>query len=450
MKLSRRFTLAGLFLSPALTLAQAPTARYDQPAVVRGQAPAGPPMTMPAVPGTAAPITPITPTTPVTPAPAAAPAADCGPAACEEPAAPADKFVLEKLLGGIPAFKTLGDNGWRIYGWTQGSYNASSASRSNLPVPFIDRANEFSLMQNWLHIEKAIDTSKKEYQVGGAVDLILPGTDARFTIARGLGDQQTRRGELYPIDLFQAYVDVFSPNVGPQGTTFRVGKFATFLEYEVVQGVSNPFLSRAYNFQYDPFTHTGALAITPLNDTWTVANGLVLGNDVFIDPAAQATYLAHVVWAPKNGRTTATLGWSVTNPRFNVNENFPVYNDYNLIVTHKITDKLTYALDTSYSHMYDVPGVGFANWYGFANYLLYQVSDNLAWNNRLEFFDDVQGVRTGASGLYTAVTTGFTWKPVPWLYLMPEVRYDYNNGPVGPFEGDRDLFTAAIGAIVRW
>jgi Putative beta-barrel porin-2, OmpL-like. bbp2 len=450
-----RYTVAGLFLSPVFALAQAPIVALDVPAkpfTVSGQAPPAP---MP-MPTTTLPA--VKPAPAATPAPAAVPAPaismpeppkgcdTCPPA--EEEATPKEKFLLEKLLSHSCAAKTLGEKGWTIYGWTQGSYNASSASGTNLPVPFIDRANEFVMNQNWLHIEKAIDTSKKEYQWGMATDLILPGTDGRFTLARGMFDGQNRRGELYPFDLYQAYVDVFSPNVGSQGTTFRLGKFNTFLEYEVVQGISNPFISRSYLFQYNPFTHTGGLAITPLNDNWTVSNGLVLGNDNFIDPTARLTYVGQVKWAPKDGKSTVALGTSVTNPRFNEAENFAYYNVYNFQFTHKLTDKATYVLDASYSHMDKIPNVGSADWYGFVNYLLYQATDKVAWNNRFEMFNDSKGVRTGTEGLYTAVTTGLTWKPTPWLYIMPEVRYDYAVGR--PFEGDHDLFTAAIGAIVRW
>ena len=74
-------------------------------------------------------------------------------------------------------------------------------------------------------------------------------------------------------------------------------------------------------------------------------------------------------------------------------------------------------------------------------------------------FEDTNGIRTGFDGLYTAVTYGMTYKPMPWFYIMPEVRYDHNNGSgvstvdgttAGPWDGKRDLFTAAIGFIARW
>jgi hypothetical protein len=433
--------LAGLLVSPAFAAAQAPVV----PAVPK-------PMTAPpaaTLPPVAAPA-PITPA-PAAPAPAVAdPAKGCDGCPKEEAATPKEKFLLEKLLAGCPAAQTLGKNGWTVYGWTQGSYTASTNRVSNLPVPFIDRAREFSLNQNWIHVEKAVDTSKQEYQWGMAADGIIPGTDYRTTVARGLFDQQVARGTLYGFDLYQAYVDIFSPNIGPSGTTFRFGKFATFLEYEVVQGISNPFVSRSYLFQYNPFTHTGGLAITPLNDDWTVQNGVVLGNDNFIDPTARLTYIGQVKWAPKDGKTSVALGTTVTNPRYNAAEAFNYYNVYNLQVTHKFTDKLQYVMDASFSHEDQIPGVGSANWYGFVHYLFYDVTDKLQSKVRLDLFNDTKGVRTGADGLYTAVTYGLTWKPKPWLYVMPEVRYDHNSGTGTPFEGKRDLFTATIGAIVRW
>jgi hypothetical protein len=219
-----------------------------------------------------------------------------------------------------------------------------------------------------------------------------------------------------------------------------------------VQGITNPFVSRSYVFQYNPFTHTGINAITGLNADWTMSNGIVLGNDNFFGDTARATYIGQLKWAPKDGKNTAMLNVSVTDPTFDVGHNFAYYNVYNMQLTHKITDKLSYVADATYSHINGVPGIGFANWYGLANYLFYDVNDKLQTKLRGEVFDDAQGFRTGSNGLYTAVTAGVTWKPVPYVYIMPEVRYDYNAGNTnpGPFQGDRNLFTATIGAIVRW
>ncbi len=440
---SRRLFAAALALAvPAFSLAQTVV-----PAPMPSAIPTQLPMTRP-VPMVMTPAAPSAVPAPVVMA--TDPTVAAPEAAAEEPAAAADKFLVEKLLGGTTAGAQLLENGWRIYGWTQGSFTTGSVRGNAFPVPFTDRVEQFSLNQNWLHVEKAIDTSKKEWQLGGAADMILPGTDARITRSRGLFDNQA--GKTTGIDLFQAYVDLFAPGVGPQGTIFRVGKFATHCEYEVVQGISNPFLSRSYLFQFNPFTHTGVNAITALNDDVTVSNGIVLGNDNFFGAPDRATYIGQVKWAPKEGKSSILLNVSVTNPRFDQVDNFAFYNVYNLQFTHKLTDKLQYVLDTTFSHMDNVTvddRLTSANWYGFANYLFYDLTDKIQLKARAELFEDSKGVRTGTAGLYTAFTGGVTWKPMPWLYVMPEVRYDNNSRGV-PFEGNKNMFTASIGSIVRW
>ena len=437
MKRIAGLTLSGLLLTGAFAQAQAPVVKFDaEPSPFGSAALQLPPVPVPAPMPTAIPTAP------------AAPAAEAP--KVEEPKKE-DKFILQKLFESSAAGQTLAGNGWKIYGWTQGSFTTGSTRRSGLPVPFNDRIDQFSLNQNWLHVEKSIDTSKKELQLGGTADLILPGTDYRFTPARGLLTERQARGETYGIDLYQAYIDIFLPNLGGNGTTIRAGKFNTHLEYEVVQGISNPFVSRSYLFQYNPFTHTGVEAITQINDDWSMINGIVLGNDNFFNDATRATYIGQLKWAPKDGKTTVAFGTSITKPSYDTDKAFNYYNVYNLQLTHKITDKLQYIADASYSHTDNTPGTGFANLYGLVNYLLYDVTDKLQSKVRVEAFNDEQGYRTGSKGLYTAATYGVTWKPTPWLYVMPEVRYDYNSGSnAGPFEGKRDLFTATIGAIVRW
>lgn len=437
---SRRLAAALALAVPTFSLAQT-VVPAPMPAAVPSHLPMTTPAPLAAVPAAPAAPSAVPPPVVTFPAPEAA---------AEEPAAAEEKFFVEKWLGSTAGGQQLLDSGWRIYGWTQGSFTTGSVRNSTLPVPFVDRTEKLTLNQNWLHVEKTIDTSKSELQFGGAVDLILPGSDARFTTSRGLLDNQI--GASHPIDLFQAYVDVFAPGVGPRGTTLRVGKFATFLEYEAVQAISTPFLSRSYLFQYDPFTHTGVLAITQLSDDVTVSNGVVMGNDLFFDRAAQPTYLGQIRWAPKEGRAFVTLEASITNPRFNDQQNFAAYNDYNLVFGYKLTNQLQYILDASFSHMDNVTVNGAktsANWYGFVQYLLYDVTDKLQAKARLELFEDSKGVRTGTAGLYTALTGGLTWKPMPWLYVMPEVRYDHNSRGT-PFEGNNNMFTASIGSIIRW
>jgi hypothetical protein len=47
------------------------------------------------------------------------------------------------------------------------------------------------------------------------------------------------------------------------------------------------------------------------------------------------------------------------------------------------------------------------------------------------------------------LTAGFRYRPVKWLQLRQEVRYDYHT-QTAPFEGKHGLFTAASDVILRW
>ena len=120
-----------------------------------------------------------------------------------------------------------------------------------------------------------------------------------------------------------------------------------------------------------------------------------------------------------------------------------------MIVTHKFTDKLTYVLDTAFSHIRDVPGTGFAQWYGAANYLIYAHNDKFTSTFRAEVFNDQQGFRTGFAGLYTEATYGLAYKAMDGLIIRPSVRYD-NNAQTAVWEGKQNLFTATMDVILRW
>lgn len=399
--------------------------------------------------GQAAPPAPMPMPVPAAPAAAAVPA-PAPEAPAEEPAAPEKKYLAEKLLEGSAFGQVLADRGIKVYGWTAGNYTVSSANRSNAPTTFNDRADFFQMNQNWLEVTKGIDTSKDEVQFGFKTSLILPGYDYKYTLARGFWNDQSGQ---YGFDVPYMYGDVFLPGFGPKGTTLRAGRWGTHCGYEVIDAVNTPFVSRSYNFQYNPFTHTGVNAISELGDDWTIQNGVVTGADVWIDPAATASYVGGIKWAPKDGKTTVAANVFYTGKGYNAAENFQHYNSYNLLITHKLADKLTYVLDSTVGHTSSTDptgaaGGGNATWYGFTNYLLWQVNDCVASNLRFELFDDVKGARTGTSGLYTAATYGLSYTPVDSLILRPFVRYDHNSN--GPFEGKTHLYTGGVEAIFRW
>ncbi|QEL15979.1 outer membrane beta-barrel protein [Limnoglobus roseus] len=430
-----------------------------------GQAPA--PMPMPMAPKAlpmavpmAVPMTAPAAAPPAAPAPMAVgtPVAAPAPEAptAEEPPKEDTKYFVEKLLAGSAFGQRLADNGVKINGWAGMSYTGSTTSRTNLPITFNDQANSFQLNQVWLNVTKGIDTSKKEVQFGYNIATFY-GTDYRFTIPRGFLQYQVEDQRNYGFDVVYHYAEIFLPNLGGEGTTLRAGRWGTGIGYEVIDTVNTPFLTKSYNFQYNPFTHTGVQANTQINENLSMYNGAVTGSDVYIDPAARLTYVGGIKYAPKDGKGFISFNTVIGPGRYLGKENFVHFNSFNVTGSYNLTDKLTYVLDATFSYADKFPA-GFGNvqdpgtsadWYGFANYFLYKVNDKLSSNFRVELFNDTKGVRTGFEGLYTEMTYGLTYTPKDWMILRPFVRYDYNSRST-PFEGDHHLVTGGIEAILRY
>src|SRR5262245_37943125 len=130
-------------------------------------------------------------------------------AAPAPPAVPApDRWLLMESLQGTWPGWLLDAQRIRVSGWTDMSFTASSDAHSNLPLGFNYLANNFLLEQNWLRIERPVVTSGTTQPTWGfRSDTILPGSDYRFTVARGLfsGQLTAHNGQpnLYGIDPIQ-------------------------------------------------------------------------------------------------------------------------------------------------------------------------------------------------------------------------------------------------------
>lgn len=332
-----------------------------------------------------------------------------------------------------------------VYGWTEGAFTASSAARRNLPLGFNYRANDFLLQQNWLRLEQAVDEASSSRSFGFRSDTILPGSDYQFTRARGLGDDQTGSQGIDPVQL---YAQIYCPNIG-SGLDLKLGRFFAQFGVESVAAIDTPFVSRAYNFIYNPYTHTGLLATLRLGDSWSMQHGLVTGSDVFFDSAAEPTYLGGLKYESGDGRTSVLLATVLGPGEFNQAEDFSNPRIFDLVLTQKLTERWTWKLDALYGYQTNVPGTGTASWSALVNYWSWAWRQDLQANFRVELFDDSDGNRTGFPGLYTAATAGVSSQLAECILLRPEIRCDLSDSS-RPFSGSSSLLTSAVDLIVRW
>jgi hypothetical protein len=377
----------------------------------------------------------------------------------QPPSPPPDRWFVMRELQGTSTGALLYDGRINVSGWTDASFTASTDAHSNLPLGFNYLANQFLLQQNWLRFERPVITSgTSQPTFGFRFDTILPGSDYRFTLARGVFDSQLTADHgqpaTYGIDPIQFYLEAYFPTIG-RGLDIKFGRIFCQYGVESNEAVSNALASHNYSFIYDPFTHTGVMGTLKLTDAWSVQVGAMLGSDIFIDPADTPTGMASVKWAPTTSRDSVLFSVIIGNGRFNQERQFHNPEIFDLVWTHKINARLNYSFEGLYGFTTNVPDIGFANWLGILNYLTRTFTPRLDGTVRLEFFDDVQGDRTGFPGLYTAITAGLAFKPrrlasgAGEVLFRPEIRYDYNNES-RPFEDHHGLFTATSDVIVRW
>jgi hypothetical protein len=391
-----------------------------------------------------APILSLTPS----PSPTAAQPATISPAENPPERWPYMRFVQGTWLG-----VALEDERTQVYGWAQGNFTASSDRSTNLPYGWNYKANQFLLEQNWLRIDRAVVTSKTdEPTFGFRSDWMLPGSDYFFTLPRGIFNGQLTadngRPNLYGIDPVQFYVEAYFPTIG-RGLDVKFGRFFSQFGVEQIAAPDTVLISRSYTFIYTPFTQTGILTTTKLTESVTVQAGLVLGSDDFIDPVDNATFIGSLKWVNPDQRNSLLVNMIAGEGRFNQRRNFHNPEIFDVIATHKISANASYTFEALYGFTTNVPDIGTANWLGIVQYLTCNLTTRISAAARLEVFDDFQGQRTGFKGAYAAPAGVIAFRPVKWLQLRQELRYDYNTQSA-PFEGKHSLFTATSDFLVRW
>lgn len=394
--------------------------------------------------------------------------------------------------------------GLKVGGWLNAgvTYNANNPSNNfNGPVTFGDRQAELQLDQVNVFLQRAVTAGGDHWDVGGRFDFMF-GSDSIFTQAYGVPAfdvntlQPLNRGawdlnflgsndnRFYDIAIPQAYVEVNAP-IGT-GLNIKAGHFYTPIGYETVPAPDNFFYTHAYTMQYgEPFTHTGVMGNYTIDDNWAVMGGVVTGSATggwdgnFDKQLGNWSGLMGATWTSTDKNTSFNASGTYGGTSEHSSNAWALYS---LVLKHNITDKFHMVLqhDHGYADQVLIGTPVDAEWYGINSHWTYDVLDNLAAGVRLEWFQDQNGFRvcapgrvsaatanTGSSyaasgnflasctsGSYYEVTAGVNWKPVKWLNIRPNVRYDFIDpiavagigtpaaGPFGDNQRNQFLFSA--------
>jgi len=328
----------------------------------------------------------------------------------------------------------------------------------NVPVTFNDRANEYQMNQLYVSFGREVYKQGYSWDIGAQVD-ILYGTDYFFTTATGLetrqdGSPKWNSGDgprgtgasLYGLAMPQVYAEVFAP-IG-NGLSVKLGHFYTIMGYESVMAPENFFYSHAYTKQYgEPFTHTGLLADYDVSNELAFQAGFTRGWDTWEDPAGTLAFLGGLNWSSVDGCTSLAFSLHIGDEDADGDNR----TAYSMVLSREFGYRTTYIFqhDLGFEQNAAVGpgGTKKALWYGINQYLLYEVSDELAAGLRMEWFRDEDNARVlgipiatqTSGGNYFALTAGLNWKPRRNITFRPEIRWDHSD-VAGPPAFSRRIF----------
>lgn len=360
-------------------------------------------------------------------------------------AAFAEEKVEEKKPG-INVEEIKNALGMSIY--LQGGYTYNfEGSTTNAGRIFDEKANTILFDLAQLQFLKEPPTGGVGFKLK-----LSAGETAKYIHSLGLGIREGENpNDTSVFDLTEAYVSYVAP-LG-KGLRFDFGKMVTYFGAEVIEARDNPNYSRSFLFNYAiPFTHTGLKVSYPFSEAISASlhvcngwddtddnnNGKSVGLSLGVTPMEQLSMSFNTMYGPEKTDN-------------NHDERFL----FDWVGTIKPVKDLAFILNFDYgTEQHSAPDGGTATWWGIAGIGKYDVNDWFSLALRYEYFDDKDGLRTGAAQKLQEVTFTPEFKITKAVLLRPEYRHDWSDQKVFP-NGDNALTkksqdTIALAIMYTW
>jgi hypothetical protein len=359
-----------------------------------------------------------------------------------------DRAILMSVLDKAGLAGLLDKAGIKIYGYAEGGYMYDTTAPQPYAGPtflgYNNLRNTPLLNKISLKAERTVDPARKEFDLGFCLQGIW-GYDAKFIHSNGLGDTQTGR---YQLDPLQAYVEMALPYIPAKVRAGKWIELAGFEQFDAnIYGAFGDPMRALYSYSYqflyaEPGTQTGVFVTYILNPRLTIDIGFTEGwNQSTINTDHYLDILGRITYTPSDKTTVIFV--MTEGPEFpiSVGHNLPPpdkkdwWTALDLVVTHKMTDRLSLGLGVDFVNAPHLPGYpgGSKQWGGIAGYASYSINEYATLNSRAEWFNDssdgfATAAATGAN--YVGLTGGIAIKPFPKdkilssLLIRPEIRYD--------------------------
>jgi hypothetical protein len=385
--------------------------------------------------------------------------------------------------------RALNEAGIQVYGWLNSGFNLSNNTRAtkggNAPVAYTYNANTVSFDQGALYIERVPNTVQREYIDWGFRVTGIYGTNYRYTTAYGLfSGQLLGHNNQNGYDIPMAYGELYIPWVAG-GMVIRAGRFISLPDIEAQLAVNNYMYTHSMTYTFDNYTNTGLMTTTQLNRNWILQLGVTTGTDTLVfnrarDPGSQPSGTGCLRWTSDdssnsvygcaNGLNNGRWGYNNLqqyvltlyhsfNPRWHISwENLYMYqrNAPNLAQTGGSYENTPFASirrnppNQAQCQQTEVANCT-ARAFGSLVYLNYRLNDFNNITLRAEYYDDMQGQRTGTRTRYLNAAIGLQHFITPSVILRPEIG-TYNALDRRAFDGQtrRSAIIAAADLVFRF
>jgi len=388
-------------------------------------------------------------------------------------------------ISNTSAGKWLEDNHFQIYGWVDGGFNFSSNSvkpGGNAPMAYMYSPNTAQLDQTVLYIDRLPDTVQTDHIDWGMRLSAIYGENYRYTTADGIASNQLlNENHINGYDFPMMYGELYIPYIA-EGLLLRAGRYISIPDIEAQLAPNNYMYSHSMTYSFDNYTNEGLVGTLAVTKQLQLQLGIVDGTETAIwnggktmtNPYPNPLYPGSTLKMDTGFQPTlvacARYTWNNGNDDFypcmdGINNGEWGYNNlqwYGFTYYHKFDDKWHISFEAYDLHQNNVPninnpiaataiangGTPFSPQYihfnapnaaqcnntsdltctataiGTVAYLNYQFSplDNISF--RPEFYDDMQGQRTGVKTRYLNFGLGWQHWLSPQIELRPELDYD--------------------------
>jgi len=413
---------------------------------------------------------------------------------------------LMAALGDTQLGKAMSDAHVQVYGWINVGGNISSNDvrpGGNAPAAYMFTPDTIQLDQAVVYIERLPDTVQKESIDWGFRFSALYGENYRYTFGYGVDSTSFLGHNLYNgYDFPMVYGEIFMPQF-LEGLMIRVGRFISLPDIEAQLAPNNYMYSHSLTYAYDNYTNTGIQSTLAITKNLFYQLGVTAGTEAFPwhwgqtlpnpfpnplypqltvakDPGAVPSITNCLRYQTDNGNDNVYLCADATNAGIWGFNNLQWFGG---TYYHKFDDKWNISFESYMLYEKDVPnlnnpaavaiinsgGTPFSNPFSgiqfnapnaaqcsnpnvltctsqvftMLTYINYRYNALNNFSVRLEYFNDMEGQRTGVKTRYVDVAWGLQHWLSPQVELRPEICY-YASLDAAAFNGNSDALPVAI------